>query len=913
MGDRSSNTVSTQSAADIRQDITDYVLKHADEMSDVPGVKQFVEDHGRLTTEIAAAKKLGKRLAKAKEKYEPFENRVLDRRDALKNAEAELAKSHRPLGEASFQAFLAGDLEDQPAFADRLASHKRIQELHQEHGDLTPATDVGMVQKTKAKAQQLAIAGKVKLEEMKCGGMESDIGRQLIESELVESVRCDSTSSLLEQVADNRESLSACSSQLQEADAAREKATKQLCEAIPLQHIESSKTFDAEMKMPKATIRESGRALGNAIHVVTEGLHGLNESVLPETLAQQIKRLDEVSQHDVTERMRGAGDQMRKRGAEVFSSLRGKWSGLSKQGRMKVIAAVCGVLLLALVFSGDGNHSASEVNNANGENSLRNSSSDNRVKHNPTTKSGGSTSAVTIPTYDFSDVVYEHDFSTTDYKSAPPAAQLTERERQLSQAELKFFGADTPMWEKAMVYQLDNGMVVGRSSSTHTKLAYRVPTNQDVTRIQALFESKLDDWIKQAFDSPDDMVAKEYFKAIVPQAGSPHVSSSSMPVGFFPSKSSSYSSPETYILEKTLDLSPLNLDHISATITLRLFKGRWALQSCSIDGTVVLDTFVLHGKRGVFYDRKCSKMCRADHWFHGKQHGEAKQWHENDQLALETAYVDGKQHGVQRHWLEDGSKSKSVPFIKGERHGVLKQWYENGQLKTEWPYVRGKKHGLSKEWHENGKQHNEVPFVHGKRNGTERWWHDNKQLGEESLSSQGLLLSQRRWWPNGNKKLEVVKCKDGKYEGMVHEWHENGAEKTKGQYRSGKLVGTHRVFYDNGSLAKANHYDESGNRDGDALSYYDDGTKQSEGVWVNGKQNGLFKYYYDSEYKGRLQQDDFYNDGQLQLRIGYYSNPNMGNGGIRATTNYVTSDYKIWNPIGELSHHSNRRGIIYQQ
>jgi antitoxin component YwqK of YwqJK toxin-antitoxin module len=158
-----------------------------------------------------------------------------------------------------------------------------------------------------------------------------------------------------------------------------------------------------------------------------------------------------------------------------------------------------------------------------------------------------------------------------------------------------------------------------------------------------------------------------------------------------------------------------------------------------------------------------------------------------------------------------------------------------------------------------------------------------------------------------------VKCKDGKYEGMVHEWHENGAEKTKGQYRSGKLVGTHRVFYDNGSLAKANHYDESGNRDGDALSYYDDGTKQSEGVWVNGKQNGLFKYYYDSEYKGRLQQDDFYNDGQLQLRIGYYSNPNMGNGGIRATTNYVTTDYKIWNPIGELSHHSNKRGIIYQQ
>ena len=67
---------------------------------------------------------LRQRLLKEKTEYEPLENRVTACRKALKDAEAELAKSHRPLGTAAFKAFIAGDIEDHPVFADRLAAHK---------------------------------------------------------------------------------------------------------------------------------------------------------------------------------------------------------------------------------------------------------------------------------------------------------------------------------------------------------------------------------------------------------------------------------------------------------------------------------------------------------------------------------------------------------------------------------------------------------------------------------------------------------------------------------------------------------------------------------------------------------------------------------------------------------------------
>ena len=321
MSDKSSSPESTRSAADIRQDIADYILSHPDELSDVPSVKQFVEEHGRLTNEIAAAKKRGKRLAKAKEKYEPLEQRVVAGRQELKDAEAELAKSHRPLGEASFQAFLSGELEDHPVFADRLAAHKRVQELQQERDGLAPAADAGLAQKAKAKAQQLAVMAKIKIEEMKLGGLETEIGRKAVEGKLDESVRCNSTNEHLGRIAEQRGTVTECALKLREADTLREKAAKQLCEAVPLPHIESSKTFDTEIKACKATVRGSESALSKAMCLLTDELDQPHVTSIPDAMAQQIKELREASQHDVSERMRNAGDQMRKRGAGLLSGV----------------------------------------------------------------------------------------------------------------------------------------------------------------------------------------------------------------------------------------------------------------------------------------------------------------------------------------------------------------------------------------------------------------------------------------------------------------------------------------------------------------------------------------------------------------------------------------------------------------
>jgi hypothetical protein len=160
---------------------------------------------------------------------------------------AELAKLHRPLGEAAFKAFNAGDLEEQLIFSDRLAAHKKIQELQQERDDLAPAADAGMAQMAKAKAQQLAIAGKIKLDQMKVGGLDTEIGRKILEDKLDESVRCGSTADILDQITKNREGIANSTDMVHDAEAARDEAAAKLCESVPMDRVEGTESLDTEI------------------------------------------------------------------------------------------------------------------------------------------------------------------------------------------------------------------------------------------------------------------------------------------------------------------------------------------------------------------------------------------------------------------------------------------------------------------------------------------------------------------------------------------------------------------------------------------------------------------------------------------------------------------------------------------
>ncbi len=121
------------------------------------------------------------------------------------------------------------------------------------------------------------------------------------------------------------------------------------------------------------------------------------------------------------------------------------------------------------------------------------------------------------------------------------------------------------------------------------------------------------------------------------------------------------------------------------------------------------------------------------------------------------------------------------------------------------------------------------------------------------------------YWPNG-----VLKCKlpykDGKADGHLHGWYDNGLDAFKGHFKEGVKQGFHITFYriePSGHVNEARllAYNEKGQLDGESIRNHKTG-----GLWIaaeyeNGKFNGALegwdlnrKYFLSANYrKGFLQ------------------------------------------------------------
>ena len=123
------------------------------------------------------------------------------------------------------------------------------------------------------------------------------------------------------------------------------------------------------------------------------------------------------------------------------------------------------------------------------------------------------------------------------------------------------------------------------------------------------------------------------------------------------------------------------------------------------------------------------------------------------------------------------------------------------------------------------------------------------------------------YWPNG-----VLKCKlpykDGKADGHLHGWYDNGLDAFKGYFKEGVKQGFHITFYriePSGHVNEARllAYNEKGQLDGESIRNHKTG-----GLWIaaeyeNGKFNGALegwdlnrKYFLSANYrKGFLQKN----------------------------------------------------------
>lgn len=252
----------------LREAIVRYVLREDSSLPDVPAIRDFLTAHRDLVAQRKKAQELLQQVIAAIFAHSPLERALEQKKKELATTEVELGKMAQALGHAAFNALLADKIGQLPVFAERLALHRKIADLEAEKLALTPPESAGMVQKAKAKAQQMVSFGRIKLVARSEGSLETAIGKNLLHNNQEETVRCDQTNGILDAICKHRSNIASCRSRVSEAQAAVENKRAELCQSLGLAKIEGATTLDAELRTCQSAINQKEkerRDLENAL------------------------------------------------------------------------------------------------------------------------------------------------------------------------------------------------------------------------------------------------------------------------------------------------------------------------------------------------------------------------------------------------------------------------------------------------------------------------------------------------------------------------------------------------------------------------------------------------------------------------------------------------------------------------
>jgi hypothetical protein len=260
----------------LRQIILEYVLDDPADLHKIPPLDAFTRERSQLVSEIQAAKRRVDSLEEAREQYILLHDRRKAANADYEVAKTDLAKFYRPLGAFAFAAFQTGELSRHDELANRIALEERIEFLRQEHNSLTLRLGSGILETAKAKAQQLAVAAKIKIEEFRIQACDKAAGKRIAEKGELGAFNCPRTASLIADIAAAKAVLTDACQDLQTARHELRDTAEEFIQALALERIDGVSTFNRVISLVNAAIEAKQRQIDR----LTEGL--------PEQLASEV-------------------------------------------------------------------------------------------------------------------------------------------------------------------------------------------------------------------------------------------------------------------------------------------------------------------------------------------------------------------------------------------------------------------------------------------------------------------------------------------------------------------------------------------------------------------------------------------------------------------------------------------------
>ena len=196
--------IDKQSFERLRNEIIDLLLATNSPARNLPELKPLIEEHQGLVQRQTELKALEAKIAEVLPVVEQAEAQVTAAEKQVLAEKKHLASFAGELGRAVFAGFQAGELPDQPVLEPRKQLHAKIDALRQQRSTLLAEEKTTFIDKTKQQAQQLALAGQIKVEELKIGSADRALGETILASNINLNLNCTQTTSVLKSIADQQ-------------------------------------------------------------------------------------------------------------------------------------------------------------------------------------------------------------------------------------------------------------------------------------------------------------------------------------------------------------------------------------------------------------------------------------------------------------------------------------------------------------------------------------------------------------------------------------------------------------------------------------------------------------------------------------------------------------------------------------
>ncbi|MDD5276674.1 MAG: hypothetical protein PHR16_11395 [Methylovulum sp.] len=235
--------------------------------------------------------------------------------------------------------------------------------------------------------------------------------------------------------------------------------------------------------------------------------------------------------------------------------------------------------------------------------------------------------------------------------------------------------------------------------------------------------------------------------------------------------------------------------------------------------------------------------------------------YDNGQKESETTFYEDGKIKYQTKFYQNGQKKSEGGFKNERPDGLWTSWHENGYKKSE---VRCKfsdsipYDGLSTQWDINGQKRVENSYKDGKFDGLWLLWDEKGIKLCEAYYQNGTLIKVNNYFPeNLNQKNEktritgALQTRNGiaylpnetqPFTGKLQHYH------YEADYKNGKQDGLVTEWYENGQKSYEQHYKDD-EVEGLWTNWYENGQKKNEQIWHKGHfetlkewdQNGFLK------------------------------------------------------------------------